>query len=318
LNALWLITGAGGFIGARVCRLLEARGEPFVGLLRPGEARPPAPGAAPWPAERFRVVDLRDPQAVTSCVAELAPARILNLAAVGVAPAGGEALSDFVRVNVLAPGLLFEALRAGGVLVQAGSMAQYAEAAGALHEESTPRADATPYAWSKNAAETLLETLAVRQPRAVVRARLFGVMGPGEGPHRLLPSIVAGRAAGRPIELSDGLQVRDGLHVDEVAAALVHLARTPALFGRAVNVGRGEGRSVRWIAERAARRLGCEGLLRFGALPRRPGEPEERVADVARLAGSGFAPSLDFERTVDLAVDQLVAAFAAARAGEPT
>jgi nucleoside-diphosphate-sugar epimerase len=309
LTVSWLVTGAGGFIGARLCRLLDARGETFVGLLRPGEPAPPAPGAASWPAGRFRVVDLRDAPALAACVAELRPRYVVNLAAVGVAPAGAEPLDEFVRLNVLVPGLLSAAMPRDAVLVQAGSMSQYADVPGPLAEATAPLADPTLYAWSKNAAESLLSTLERTAPgTAVIRARLFGITGPGEAPHRLLPSIVAGRRSGRPIDLSDGLQVRDVLHVDDVAAALAHLAGATALYGRAVNVGRGAGRTVRWIAERAAARLGCGGLLRFGALARRTGEAAERVADVSLLAGSGFAPARDFERTVDDTVDQLVAA----------
>jgi UDP-glucose 4-epimerase len=304
LSDRWLITGAGGFIGSRACRLLAGRNEPFVGLLRPGEAVPAAPGGA-WPAGSFRVVDIRDAAAVAACVTELAPRAILNLAAVGVAPQGGEALADFVTVNVLAPGVLFQAMPDGCVLVQAGSMAQYAGARGPLGEDTAQRVDATPYAWSKNAAEGLLETLVAQRSRPVVRMRLFGVLGAGEAPHRLLPSVVAGWRERRPIELSDGRQLRDVLHVDDVAAALVHAAGASALWGRAVNVGQGQGGSVRWMAERAAKRLGCAALLRFGALPRRPGEPEELVADVARLRGTGWAPRRTLEQAVDDVVDQL-------------
>jgi nucleoside-diphosphate-sugar epimerase len=304
VNGPRLITGAGGFIGSRVCRLLAWRGEPFVGLLRPGEAPPPAPGK-PWPAGSFRIVDIRDAAATADCVAEVEPRAILNLAAVGVAPHGGEALAEFVVVNVLAPGVLYQAMADECVLVQAGSMAQYAGAKGALGEETAKRVDATPYAWSKNAAEGLLGTLAAQRSKPVVRLRLFGVTGPGEASHRLLPSIVAGWRERKPIDLSDGLQIRDLLHVDDVAAAIVHAAGAEALFGKAVNVGQGQGGSVRWMAERAARRLGCPALLRFGVLARRPGEPAELIADATRLRGTGWAPERTLERAVDDVVDEL-------------
>ena len=139
----------------------------------------------------------------------------------------------------------------------------------------------------------------------MVRVRLFGVTGPGEAPHRLLPSLVAGWRERLPIPLSDGMQVRDVLHVDDVAAALLHVARAPALFGHAVNVGRGHGGSVRWMAEHAARRLDCEDLLRFGVLPRREGEPAELVADASRLLATGWSPARTLEQTVDHTVDVL-------------
>jgi len=301
----WLVTGAGGFIGARVLRRLAADGLPFIGLLAPGEPPPKPPKNAPWPAQQFRTVDLRDREALTALVRVLRPAAAIHLAAIGVAPGPAASAEAFVLINVLAPSVLLEALPDDAVLVQAGSMAQYEGAPAPLSENSSPLSHATLYAWSKNAAERLLGLIAARTAKRVVRARLFGVIGPGEAPHRLIPSIVAGARAGTPIELSDGAQLRDVLHVDDVAAALVRVARTRELAGKAVNIGRGEGRSIRWMAERAAQKLGCEKLLRFGALPRRRGEPQSLVADVSRLAATGWTPSMDFDTSVDRAVDDL-------------
>lgn len=305
MNRPWLVTGAGGFIGARVLHHLAAQHLPFVGLLAPAEPPPLDPSGAPWPASLFHTADLRDGQALTTLVRDLQPSAALHLAAIGVAPGGTHEVDEFVRVNVLGPAVLLEALPDDAVFVQAGSMSQYAGAPEPLVEDSAPLSHATPYAWSKNAAERLLRLIGSRTGKPVVRARLFGVVGPGEAPHRLLPSLAAGARARNAIPLSDGAQLRDVLHVDDVASALVHLARTPSLAGLAVNVGRGQARSVRWLAERAAKRLGCESLLRFGALPRRPGEPQTLVADVSRLRASGWSPSLDLEASVDRAVDQL-------------
>ncbi len=294
----WLVTGAGGFIGARVLLRLHTLGIPSVGLLAPGEPPPPPPPSSPWPPDRFLSADLRDGKNLTTLVRDLHPAAALHLAAIGVAPGPAPAADDFVRINVLAPATLLEALPTDAPLVQAGSMAQYVGGTEPLAEDSSPLSDATLYAWSKNAAERLLRLIGSRTGRPVVRARLFGVLGPGEAPHRLLPSILAGARTGSPIDLSDGAQLRDVLHVDDVAAALVHLAMTPSLFGKAVNVGRGEARSVRWMAEYAARLLDCSHLLRFGALPRRPGEPHALVADVTRLRSSGWSPSLSLESSL--------------------
>jgi nucleoside-diphosphate-sugar epimerase len=302
----WLVTGAGGFIGARVCRTLAEKGERFLGVLRPGEAMPPAAGA-PWSPDAFVVSDLRDAAAVSEVVRRASPRFVLNLAGVGVHAVAKETLEDHVRVNVLVPGAICEAMPAECVLVQAGSMSQYAGWSGALAEDTAVLANGTPYAWSKNAAESLLATLAERNRRSVVLARLFGVVGPNEAPHRLLPSVVAACVARKPVDLSDGAQVRDVLHVADVAAALVHLAKTPSVAGKAVNVGRGEGRPVRWMAERAAKRLGGESLLNFGARPRHPGEAESLVADVSRLRESGFSPSMDLEKTIDAVVDAIAA-----------
>ena len=97
------------------------------------------------------------------------------------------------------------------------------------------------------------------------------------------------------------------LHVDDVARALMALADADGLSGMAVNVGSGEGHAIREMAERAARRLGVDRLLRFGAIPRRSGDVEQVVANVDRLASTGFRPRLHFESAVDHAADEICA-----------
>jgi nucleoside-diphosphate-sugar epimerase len=134
------------------------------------------------------------------------------------------------------------------------------------------------------------------------------VIGPGEAAPRLIPSIIAACRGGTAALLSDGAQVRDILHVEDVAAALVHLSRQPALGGCAVNVGRGHGRSVRWIAESVATLLDCRSRLVFGALPRRPGEAEKLVANVERLGASGWRPRWSIEESLARAVAQMTSA----------
>ncbi len=292
-----LVTGAGGFLGAALCERLEAEGVPFTGVVSPSAAaRPP-----------YVALDLRDLEAAEALVREADPSLVVNLAALGVSP-GDLDLAALHAVNVELPARLFAAMPEGATLVQAGSMAQYAGGDAPLDEEA-PQASATPYAASKHAAERALLALPPRGP--LVLTRLFGVVGPGERPHRLLPVVVAGALAGREIPLSDGAQVRDVLHVDDVAAALLHLGRRGA--AGTFNVGRGSGVSVRELATRAATRLGAAHLLRFGATPRRPGEAERLVADVSRLAATGFRPSIALEEAIDRTVDALRARAEGAR-----
>ncbi|MCK9462248.1 MAG: NAD-dependent epimerase/dehydratase [Proteobacteria bacterium] len=300
----WLITGADGFIGRHLRSLLRQYGEEVVCAIEPSTV---TGKPHPSPNEKYCEADLRSAGAVESLMAAAQPTHIVNLAAIGISPTSSESTCDFVDLNVRLPGHLHALMNPGCTLVQAGSMSQYQGSEKPISEKDGARTDRTLYAWSKNAADSLLESLDSRiETKRSVRARLFGVMGPGEPGHRLIPSIVGNLVGGGIAELSDGTQVRDVLHVEDVVRALFHLATTPPLHGRAVNIGRGEGRSVRWIAERVGRRLDGLERLGFGALPRRKGEPEVLVADVGMLRSSGWTPRFSFEESVDLTVDALL------------
>jgi GDP-4-dehydro-6-deoxy-D-mannose reductase len=298
------VTGAGGFVGAELCRHLVAEGLPFVGVLRPGSLEP-APAEIAWPAKSFIESDLTQPASARQLIDRVRPTVIFNLAAVGVRRGVLADAAQFIRTNLCLAASLFEAMLPQCVLVHVGSMSQYKSAPGVLHEETAEREQSTLYAWTKNAAEEFLELMAAAHAKRYVRVRLFGIVGRGEAPDRLLPSIARASRTSEPIPLTDGTQVRDVVHVSDAARGLLHISRSPSLFGLAVNLGRGEGWTVRQIAETAASELGCADRLQFGSLPRHVGEGDRYVADVARLSAAGWRPTFEFGESIRLATSQL-------------
>ncbi|SFK94532.1 NAD-dependent epimerase/dehydratase family protein [Falsiroseomonas stagni] len=160
-----------------------------------------------------------------------------------------------------------------------GSCAEYAtEPDDALWPESRPIAPATPYGIAKAA---LAARLMAMQGLSVAWARLFHLFGPGEHPDRLVPSVALALGQGREARCASGRPIRDFASTWFVADAVAALAASDVTG--AVNIGAGEGRSIRDIAETIARLAGRPDLLRMGALPDRPGEVPRMVADTTRL-----------------------------------
>lgn len=301
-----IVTGAGGFIGGHVATLLEKSDRPFVGVLSPASKGPPAWRAWRDPAS-FVKVDLRDLAGVRALLDRVRPSRIINLASVGVSPSYRPDVAEVMDVNARLPAVLFEQMPEDCVLVHVGSMYERANPEGLFTEDALPDPARTLYGYTKAVADGMLDRLSAEHPeRRCVRARLFLACGAGEKPHRLIPAIVAAARAGKEVPLSDGLQVRDLLHAEDAAQGLLHVSHCPSLHGRSVNVARGQASTIRYVAERAAARLQATPLLRFGALPRRPNEPQEVIADTLRIAATGWTPHLTLDETIDRAVDEML------------
>jgi nucleoside-diphosphate-sugar epimerase len=269
-----LLTGASGFVGGAVLRALSQRGVETVALSR----------RAPTVAEDYvwRDVDLMQPPAVAAALNAIRPDAIIHLA--WIVEHGAFWTSATNLDWITASCRLALSGRAAGVqrFVGVGTCFEYdCTASHICREDGTPLRPTLLYGVSKDAARRVLSALALSHDFEFAWARLFFLYGPGENPRRLVPSIARALAAGQLAECSAGRAVRDYMDVRDAAEALVALALSP--ITGAVNIGSGEGNSVRRIVQILGRVAGRSELLRVGALPDREGEPARIVADITRL-----------------------------------
>ena len=178
--------------------------------------------------------------------------------------------------------LVRELARCGcGHLVVTGSCAEYRPSIGPM-PESTPTQPTTLYGATKDATRAVLEASAPFLDMAVAWARVFFPFGPGE-PRALL--------WGERARCSHGRQIRDFIYVEDCADAL--RAISAAGIKGAVNVGTGEGHSVRTLVETLAELTGRSATdLEFGAIEAVADEAPEIVADIRRLREeAGWQPA---------------------------
>ncbi|HEX2086570.1 MAG TPA: NAD(P)-dependent oxidoreductase [Solirubrobacteraceae bacterium] len=288
-----LVTGASGFIGRAVLAALD--GGPYeVHAVQRGPLPPGLPAAAAHRA------DLLDAAAAERIVQDVRPTRLLHLA--WYARPGSFWTAPENRAWVEATlGLLRAFADAGGRrAVVAGTCAEYAAWPGPCAEATTPLEPATPYGAAKHECHERAAAHARAAGYGLAWARLFHPYGPHEPPERLVPAVVRSLLAGRPVDLSHGRQRRDFVYVADAASALVRLLG--ARLEGPVNVGTGRATSVRELVELVARRLGREGLARFGARPD-DGAPPLVVADTRRASRElGWEPAVPLEEGVERSV----------------
>jgi nucleoside-diphosphate-sugar epimerase len=118
----------------------------------------------------------------------------------------------------------------------------------------------------------------------VVTMRPFITYGPGQVHDTLIPFLIKGVLQKKIVELTEGLQYRDFIFVDDLVScylAVIEKAESitsPQVF----NVGTGQKTRVRDVIETIADLMNGQNYLKIGARPMRPGEPQSMIADIRK------------------------------------
>lgn len=131
-----------------------------------------------------------------------------------------------------------------------------------------------------------------------VNLRLFHLYGPGDGARKFVPSMVKRCLAGEEIDLSNGKQKRDFIHIDDAVSAIgtVLEAELGRRHGyRHYDVGTGTSLSIRDFMEAVQRVCASGAKLNFGALPTRKDEFQDSCADTKALRALGWGARVGIE-----------------------
>ena len=295
-----LITGAGGFLGSQMARLLVREGCETFALLRPE--------SNPW-----RILDilpslqvvrgdiLGGSGAIRGLVEQVRPEMCFHFA--WFTQPGLYLQSDLNLQHLAASLTLAAELARQGCrrLVGAGTISEYDLDLGYLSEASAVR-PTTLYAASKLALQVALAQFSITSGMSVLWPRVSFLYGPAEDEQRLVPAILCALLRGQPTRLTPGEQVRDYLHTQDAAEGIWAAARS-ALHGP-VNIGSGLPVTVRQVALLACQLAGRPDLVQLGALPYRPGDAMFACLNPSLVRETtGWQPRLTLEGGLRQAID---------------
>lgn len=290
-----LLTGASGFIGRQTWEPLVSKGyEVHAADLYPEAER--------REEIHWHQVDLLDAKQIKKLVAAVCPTHLLHFAWY-VSPGKYIAAPENLRW-VQASLELLQTFRVygGKRVVMAGTCLEYDWHYGYCSEEFTPLAPVTLYGICKHSLQMMFAAFAAQAGLSTAWGRIFFLYGPYEHPERLVAYVIRSLLNGQPAHCSHGFQIRDFLHVADVADAFVELLDSDILGP--VNIGSGCPISVREIVGKIAAQLDREDLIHFGADISQSNEPSLLVANIGRLSADlGWSPKSDIDRGLAQTID---------------
>jgi UDP-glucose 4-epimerase len=305
-----LVTGGAGYVGSVVAAQLLDAGHDVVVLddLSRGHAEAIPPGA------RHIAVSLNDAEALEEPLAAGFDA-VLHFAALSLVAESVEHPERYWRNNVGGTRNLLDAMRANGVqrLVFSSTAATYGEPETIPITEDQPPAPVNAYGASKLAVDLMIRDECRAHGLAAASLRYFNVagasrsLGEDHDPETHLIPLVLQAASGVRDHITvfgtdyptrDGTAVRDYIHIEDLGQAhLLALERLESGTHHVVNLGTGDGYTVREVIEAARKVTGREIPVRDE--DRRPGDPPQLIAANARARELlGWEPRRSLEEMI--------------------
>lgn len=254
--------------------------------------------------------DLRRPDAVERWMAANRPEAVFVAAArVGGIYANDTRPVDFLYDNLMIAANVIEAAHRTGVekLLFLGSTCIYPRLAPQpMNEDALLTGPLEPtnqwYAVAKIAGIKLVQAYRRQHGADFISAMPTNLYGPGDNfdlnSSHVLPALIAKTydavTRGAPtVEVwGSGRPLREFLHVDDCADALVHLMKTYS-GEDIVNVGSGQEIAISDLAAQICRVAGFRGTLAFDAS--KPDGTPRKMVDIARLTALGWRPRIALE-----------------------
>ncbi len=312
-----LVTGAAGFIGARLSERLLARGDEVVGIDNLNDYYDPTLKEArlkrltPHANFEFRKLDIADRPVMADAFRDIRPQRVVNLAAQAGVRYSIENPHAYVDANVVGFVNVLEGCKAVGVehLVYASTSSVYgANTRMPFSVHDNVDHPLSLYAATKKANELMAHTYSALFALPTTGLRFFTVYGPWGRPDMSLFMFTKKILAGEPIDVFNyGNHRRDFTYVDDIVEgvirALDHVATTNSGWQsdnpdpgtasapyRLYNIGANTPVPLMEFIGTLEQCLGIEAKKNF--LPLQAGDVPDTYADVTALVQDvGYQPS---------------------------
>lgn len=287
-----LLTGATGFIGRHTIPLMIENDYEVHAVIHTGQ--PFITQEAPLFWHRCNLLDIGEQK---NLLTQVRPSHLLHFAWYTTPGKYWTAIENLRWVQASLDLLINFVDQGGKRALLAGTCAEYDWNYGYCSERVTPTLPSTLYGTCKHSLQEVLRFFSRQAGFSSAWGRIFFLYGPHEYPMRLVPSVILSLLKGEPVRCSHGNQIRDFLHVKDVAHAFVTLLESD--LNGPVNIASGLPITLSNVIHKIADQLGKRELVRLGAIPTSPDEPPVLFADINRLSNElKWSPSFDLDNGI--------------------
>jgi len=276
-----LVTGANGFLGAHLVQKLIKKGYHVLAAHRPDSI---LHRLKPYINDVEKVeLELNENQSIKAVFNRNRPDIVINCAAYGVNYSDQD-IEKALSVNVMGTLELIKAANNFNIsrFIHIGSCFEYGDKKFPVKESEILEPTGI-YGATKASATLLAMTLSRQISVPLVIIRPFGLWGPMEEEHRLVPLVIKYCLSNEPLPLTGGKQIRDYLYVEDAASMIMNLVEDSKFPScEIVNLGTGIPITLKAFILTIARLFQKEHLMCFGQLPYRSTEMWYLVADTTK------------------------------------
>ena len=298
--ALYLVTGAAGFIGSALVHALIERGEQVRGIdnFETGRRENVAGVMSQFD---LREADILDPEALASACKGVD--YVLHQAALPSVPKSILEPARSNRVNVEGTLNVLIAARDAGVkrVVYAASSSAYGDTPTLPKREDMMSLPLSPYAVAKLTGEMYMRVFYGVYGLPTVSLRYFNIFGPRQDPTSQYSAVLAKfitlmLRGERPTVYGDGEQSRDFNYIDNAVQANLLATTAPEndVAGQVFNIATGHRFDLNQTFALLKPLTGYTGDLEYA--PERKGDIKHSLADITRAQEKlGYEPKVNFE-----------------------
>lgn len=263
-----LVTGATGFIGTHLVRRLANSGAHVLALSR----RQSKLAGLELPIEVCRV-SLLNFERLRRIIERFKPQKVVHLGSVVNLERSYHIAQKCIDVNMQGTLNLLEALRRTppDIFIYVSTTEIYGSGKIPYREEQK-ECPPSPYAITKLAGEQFCQLYREVFGYPVCILRLSSCYGPGQGPERLIPSIILSCLKAKPIQINARNQQRDFLYVEDAVEGILRSLVKKTAVGQLINMGAKKSYRFTDIAKKIKELTGSDIPIILGRGRDRPGE----------------------------------------------